>query len=179
MGQPQQSMGVIDRPVATGGRAARRQERASERARALFAEYGADVERVCRGLLRDANEAEDAAQQTFLAAYRALLGGTDPREPGAWLATIARHECFHRVNARRGAAVPTPALDETPHHGDVHAQAVLNLHAERLRREIRRLPAPQRDAIMLREYAGLSYDEVALELGVSRPAAHSLLVRAR
>ena len=39
---------------------------------------------VCRLILRDPVEAEDAAQQTFLSAYRALLRGTTPREPDAW-----------------------------------------------------------------------------------------------
>ena len=72
-----------------------------------------------------------------------------------------------------------PELDEAAHPRDVHGQALANLHAERLRREIRRLPAPQRDAILLREFAGLSYEELARELGVTRPAVHSLLVRAR
>ena len=44
---------------------------------------------LCRLLLRDHHEAEDASQQTFVSAYRALLRGTEPREAGPWLAAIA------------------------------------------------------------------------------------------
>ena len=162
-----------------GDLAARREERARARTDAIFATYGAEVERVCRGLLRNAADAEDAKQQTFLSAYRALLGGTEPRDVPAWLATIARHECYRQSAARKQAAVPAVAIEEAPDLADVHTQAVANLSAARLRREIRRLPSLQRDAIILREFAGLSYDELARELGVTRPAAHSLLVRAR
>ena len=162
-----------------GDLAARREDRARARADAIFAAYGAEVERVCRGLLRNAADAEDAKQQTFLSAYRALLGGTEPRDVPAWLATIARHECYRQSAARKQAAVPALEIEEAPDLADVHTQAVANLSAARLRREIRRLPSLQRDAIVLREFAGLSYDELARELGVTRPAAHSLLVRAR
>jgi DNA-directed RNA polymerase specialized sigma24 family protein len=48
---------------------------------------------VCRLNLRDRHDAEDATQQTFLSAYRSLLGGREPNDPPAWLATIARNEC--------------------------------------------------------------------------------------
>jgi RNA polymerase sigma factor (sigma-70 family) len=163
-----------------GDLAARREERARARTDAIFAAHGDEVERVCRALLRDPTDAEDAKQQTFLSAYRALLGGTEPRDVPAWLATIARHECYRVSAARKAAAIPALAiLDEAADPADVHTQAVANLSAARLRREIRRLPSLQRDAILLREFAGLSYDELARELGVTRPAAHSLLVRAR
>src|SRR5262249_39852848 len=132
-----------------------------------------------RAFLRDATEAEDAVQQTFLSAWQALRRGTDPRDEAAWLATIARNECFHRANARRRAPLPAFELDEHPHPGDVHTQAVANELSSQLQDEIRLLPGLQREAIVLREYVGLSYDEVADELGVTRSAIHSLLVRAR
>ena len=49
----------------------------------LFAEYGRTVHGLCRALLRDRAEAEDAAQQTFLSAHRALLTKEwTPLEPG-------------------------------------------------------------------------------------------------
>jgi DNA-directed RNA polymerase specialized sigma24 family protein len=70
---------------------------------------------VCRLLLRDRVEAEDAAQQTFLSAYRALLAGQEPRDPSAWLGTIARNECRARLRARRAepqALMREPAGDE-------------------------------------------------------------------
>src|SRR5262245_42861004 len=62
----------------------------------LYREHGPAVARLCRSLLRDSSEAEDAAQQVFLSAHRALLNGSAPRDPLAWLLTVARHECYAR-----------------------------------------------------------------------------------
>src|SRR5579864_3603164 len=137
------------------------------------------VEQTCRSLLRDRHEAEDATQQTFLSAYRALLGGTAPREPDAWLATIARNECLRRIRTGMREPLSRPEIVAADDQADVHSEAVSNLHAARLRKEIERLPGMQREVVLLREFAGLSYEELAAELGVSRRAIHSLLFRAR
>jgi DNA-directed RNA polymerase specialized sigma24 family protein len=51
-------------------------------------------------LLRNEHEAEDAAQQTFLAAYRSMRNGVEPRHPAAWLATIARNEWWAAIERR-------------------------------------------------------------------------------
>jgi DNA-directed RNA polymerase specialized sigma24 family protein len=75
-------------------------EAAGEQLSELFEEHGRMVFGLCRLLLRDADEAEDAAQQVFLSAHRSMLGGTEPREPAAWLATIARNECHTRIRGR-------------------------------------------------------------------------------
>ena len=79
---------------------------AAARLAELFEEHAPLVLGLCRGLLRDATEAEDAAQQTFLSAYRSLLAGTAPREPAAWLATIARNECRTRARDRMREPLP-------------------------------------------------------------------------
>ena len=144
----------------------------------LFERHGATVEAVCRRMLFDASEAQDAIQQTFLAAFQALLAGTEPRDAGAWLATIARNECLRRI--RLGGSRPL-ALVEEPEDiaADVHEQAAAHVSATLLWREIADLPQSQRDAVVLREFGGRSYDQVAAELGVSTAAVESLLFRAR
>ena len=78
---------VTTSPEPFEGRLAR--EAARSHGAALFAEHGTLIQRICRRLLRDEFEAEDAAQQTFLSAYKALLGGAEPRDGEAWLATEA------------------------------------------------------------------------------------------
>lgn len=133
---------------------------------------------VCRLNLRDADEAEDAAQQVFLSAYRSLLSGTVPRNPGAWLATIARHEARARAQTRRlrpvGLDTEREAESRTLEE-QVDARAQLSeLHAG-----IAALPEKQREAVVLRDFYGLRYDEVARALGTSRPAVEALLFRAR
>ncbi len=133
---------------------------------------------ICRGMLRNAHDAEDAAQQTFLSAYTSLAGGTMPREPAAWLATIARNECRTRAQRRMREPLPGENL-EVAAGGDPAEQAVRSEEVESLRHALARLPGQQRHAFLLREFSGLSYEELADELGVSRPAVESLLFRAR
>jgi RNA polymerase sigma-70 factor (ECF subfamily) len=133
---------------------------------------------ICRGMLRNAHDAEDAAQQTFLSAYASLADGTVPREPAAWLATIARNEC--RTRAHRRMREPLPEGEFEPVGGVNPADlAVRAEEVASLRRALACLPGQQRHALVLREFSGLSYDELADELGVTRPAVESLLFRAR
>ena len=137
------------------------------------------IERICRRLLRDEFEAEDAAQQTFLSAYKALLGGVEPRDGEAWLATIARNECLQRIRTRMRRPLPVIENELEDFRPGVHQLALDRLNAARLWNEISRLPQQQRDAVILREVAGLSYEELGLLLGVTRPGVESLLFRAR
>jgi RNA polymerase sigma-70 factor, ECF subfamily len=159
---------TADRPPARALPGRRRERAAGERIAALYEEHGRLVYGVCRLMLRDPVEAEDAAQQTFLSAYRALLGGQEPREPSAWLGTIARNECRTRLRGRRTeplTLVREPVGDELQREVDRHAeiQALCAALAE--------LPPQQRDAIVLREFYGLSYAEVGAALGLSGAAA--------
>jgi RNA polymerase sigma factor (sigma-70 family) len=137
------------------------------------------VAKLCRILLRDADESEDAAQQVFLNAYRAVGDGVTPLNVRAWLAQIARNECRSRV--RRAAAHPEAPLSELFADGgldpaDAAAQRVL---VARLRHELAALPDRQREAVLLREFRGLSYEELAAAMDETGPAVESLLQRAR
>ena len=145
---------------------------AAARLAELFDAHAATVLGICRSLLRDVDEAEDAAQQTFLSAYRGLLGGTNPRDSGAWIATIARNECRTRIRSRMREPL---MLAEVP----AEAAPVEPIDVESLRRALAQLPRQQRKAFLLREFSGLSYAELAAALGVSQPAVESLLFRAR
>jgi RNA polymerase sigma-70 factor (ECF subfamily) len=144
----------------------------------LFEEHGRMVYGVCRLMLRDRTEAEDAAQQSFLSAYRSLLNGHAPREPAPWLATIARNECRARIRGRM--AEPLALVDDS-HASPADLESVVGQRAEiaALCEALAELPVPQRDAIVLREFYGLSYEEVGAVVGVSASAVDGLLVRAR
>lgn len=140
----------------------------------LFDSQAAMVLGLCRSLLRNTHDAEDAAQQTFVSAYGSLLGGTRPRDPGAWLATIARNEC--RTRAQRRMREPLPLAES------VYAAPAAPVDAadvDALRVALAQLPGQQRQAFVLREFSGLSYDELAAALGITVPAVESLLFRAR
>jgi RNA polymerase sigma-70 factor (ECF subfamily) len=147
----------------------------------LFDQHASMVLGLCRLLLRDHHEAEDAAQQTFVSAYRSMLRGSDPRDPAPWLAAIARNECRARIRKRMRAPI---AID-----GEIEAQLadpedlveVADRRAElaEITTAMADLPTRQREAVALRDFLGLSYEEVASTLSVSVPVVESLLFRAR
>src|SRR6476620_730787 len=143
----------------------------------LFREHGASVQMICSSMLLDRGEAEDAAQQVFLAAFRALANGTVPRKPAAWLATIARNECRARAQTRP----PVATSDELVDSADTDPSVLLLRHAQvsAVWDAIGELPPAQREALLLREVRGLSYDELADDLQLTRPSIRSLLTRAR
>jgi RNA polymerase sigma factor (sigma-70 family) len=132
---------------------------------------------LCRFLLRDATEAEDATQQVFLSAQRAVLAGVMPRDPAAWLATIARNECRARIRVRMREPLALP--DVPADLADPLATAIRTADLELLWSALAELPRRQRNAFLLRELGGLSYAELGAALGVTRPAVESLLFRAR
>jgi len=143
----------------------------------LFAEHGRMVLGLCRLLLRDPVEAEDAAQQVFVSAYQALLRGSMPRDDGAWLAAIARNECRSRIRARMREPLALPELpSDLP---DPLAAAIRATDLRAVWTALGTLPRRQRNALVLRELGGLSYHELGRALGISHSAVESLLFRAR
>src|SRR4051794_28524886 len=83
-------------------RLARLAARGDERAfGALYARHQAGVTRYCRGILRHAADAEDAAQNAMMAAFKALEGGTVPMRVKPWLYRIAHNEAISLARRRR------------------------------------------------------------------------------
>jgi len=145
---------------------------------AFFTAHGRTVFAVCRAILRDADEAADATQATFLSAHEALLKGAEIRDPGAWLATIARNECRGRVQRRQGRPLPLRVEEfagSITTEDDVERRATVS----HLRAAIADLPEQQREAVVLRDLYGLRYGEIGAALGVSLPSVEALLFRAR
>lgn len=167
-------MSVVARAVADGPDARAVGTRTGE----LFATHGRMVFALCRAVMRDQNDAEDATQATFLSAHEALVRGVVVREPGSWLATIARNECRARLRSRRAEPLPLH-VDELAGsvtlEDDVHRRATV----AHLRAAISVLPEKQREAVILRDLYGLRYGEISVALDISRPSVEALLFRAR
>ncbi len=152
-------------------------KRAGRRLNELFDAQGASILQLCRLILRDPIEAEDAAQQTFLSAYRALLRGTTPREPEAWLAQIARNECRARLRRRELAAVPLEV--EAEEARDVSDVAAGHEQLRAVASAIEELPTRQRQAVVLSDLRGLSNNEVARAMSLAPGTVEALLYRGR
>ena len=134
----------------------------------------------CLSRLRDNEEAQDAAQTTFLYVLKALDGGVVPRHERAWLLKIADNVCHStRRSGRRRRAVTSSA---DPTELEVAAESLsaqTRDDVRNLRVALGRLPKSQRRALLLREWQGMSYAEVAEELQLSIPAVEALLFRGR
>ena len=151
---------------------------AGTRTAELFEEHSRMVYGLCRALLRDPDDADDATQATFVSAYTSLLGGGVVREPAAWLATIARNECTARGRARMREPLPLLDADLGHTHGPEAELERKSVVAE-LQNAISQLPEKQREAVVLRDLYGLRYTEVSAALGMSIASVESLLFRAR
>jgi RNA polymerase sigma factor (sigma-70 family) len=152
---------------------------AAETAEHLFQEHSGWIYGYCLRVLRSPEEAEDALQTTYLNACRSLNEGTRPQAGSAWLLRIAQNVCLTRLRSsgRRGKverAQDITVLEETvaaPERSDHELMGLVDA--------LEGLPERQRRAILLREWQGLSYREVARELDVSQASVETLIFRAR
>lgn len=145
----------------------------------LFEQYGPQLYRFCLGRLRSPEEAEDAVQSTFLRVYKSLGKGTAPEYEAAWLYKIAHNVCLsrHEVVGRRRAFETLQDFDEIE-----YALAAPESHHEELAGlsdALAEMPANLRQAILLREWQGLSYAEIAVAMDTTVSAVETLIFRAR
>jgi len=145
----------------------------------LFEEYGPQLYRFCLGRMRSREEAEDALQSTFLRVHKALAKGTVPEFEAAWLYKIAHNVCLsrHDVIGRRGKHETAQDLDTIE-----YALAAPEEHHDELvglSDALADMPPKLRQAILLREWQGLSYAEIATAMGTTVSAVETLIFRAR
>jgi RNA polymerase sigma factor (sigma-70 family) len=118
-------------------------------------------------------------QSTFLNAFRGIKRGVVPELEAAWLFKIAENVCLTRRRSswRRDRIESAADLDlveaVTPAPGRLADELIGLQHV------LEQMPESQRSAILLREWQGLSYREIAAELELSQSAVETLLFRAR
>jgi RNA polymerase sigma factor (sigma-70 family) len=148
--------------------------------RALYERHAGRLYAFCLHRLGSREEAEDAVQTTFLNAFRGLRRGVVPEAESAWLFKIAENVCLTRRRStwRRGR-VESPSdmqalQDVTPARETDGGDELIPLGDA-----LAAMPETQRRAILLREWQGLSYKEIAAELDMSQAAVETLIFRAR
>jgi RNA polymerase sigma factor (sigma-70 family) len=144
----------------------------------LFTRHSAEIYRYCLRRLQKPEEAEDALQATYLNAWRSLKGGFQPDNPRPWLFQIAANVCTSSLRSKLGGArleLREPeALENLVQVEQNERDAFLDLTEA-----VRELPDRQRRALVLRDWQGLAYDEIAARMAVSDAAVETLLFRAR
>jgi RNA polymerase sigma factor (sigma-70 family) len=130
----------------------------------------------CRHMLGSAEEAEDAVQHTFLAAYRTLTESGQRIELRPWLYSVARNRCLSVLRARREHpvdTVPEPATE------NLAAEVQRREELRHVLRDLAALPEEQRAALVLAELGDVPHAEIADVLDCPQPRVKALVFQAR
>lgn len=144
---------------------------------ALVRRHQAAVYRVALRMLGSEADAQDATQESFVRAWRGLERFRRESAVSTWLYRIVTRRCLDAIAARQ----PTEDLHQIELDAGVDPADTAE-QRERLRavtRAIAGLPGEQRAALVLREFEGLSYDQLADVLNTSVPAVKGRIHRAR
>ncbi|HET9738024.1 MAG TPA: sigma-70 family RNA polymerase sigma factor [Solirubrobacteraceae bacterium] len=145
----------------------------------LYERHAARIHGYCLHQLGSREEAEDAVQTTFMNAFRALRKGVVPEAEAAWLFKIAENVCLSRRRSSwRRNRIESPAdfaaIEEIVPGPNRQRDELIGIEDA-----LASMPEQQRRAILLREWQGLSYREIAAELELSQSAVETLIFRAR
>jgi len=135
---------------------------------------------LARWLLRSRSDAEDVAQEAMLRAFRFFRGfnGGDAR---AWLLQIVRNTCYTWMEKNRSVELTTEFNEEVHQQpsDSPEALAIAGDNRERLARALETVPPRFREVLVLREFEGCSYKEIAAITAVPIGTVMSALARAR
>jgi len=148
----------------------------------LLEAYQRPVFNLCYRMLGNAQDAEDAAQETFLRAYQSLRRYDNSRPFSTWLLSIAAHYCIDQIRKRRVQIVsveelPVPDLPE-PSPG-MESNLSKKEEQQRIKAVIGVLDATDRAAVVMYYWYDFSYEEICQALSLSLSALKSRLHRAR
>ena len=142
----------------------------------LYRRHAPEIFRYTFAVLGNRADAEDVTQATFVNALRAIERGEQPRKPGNWLLAISHNLMRQRFRQERARPAQVELDGDLPQplQTDDNAPSVGELVSA-----LGRIPPSQREAIVMREFEGRSYAEIAEILGVTTSALETLLFRAR
>ena len=144
--------------------------------------YQRPVFNLCYRMLGDPEEAEDAAQETFLRAYDHIRRYDSGRSFSTWILSIAAHYCIDQLRKRRMTflsmdSLPNLELPDT----NPGPEAAFHRHEDqqRIKALLSTLNPPDRAAVVMYYWYDFSYDEIADTLKLTVSAVKSRLHRAR
>jgi RNA polymerase sigma-70 factor (ECF subfamily) len=144
---------------------------------ALVDRYGQPITSLCYASTLDRAEAEDLTQEIFLSAWRKLASFRGEAAFSTWLFALARNACIDR--SRRTAARPQQQLATTTSEEMTAVDEADSTTVAAILALARTLSEPLRQALLLRDIQGLSYDEIATIQGVPVGTVRSRIASAR
>ena len=131
---------------------------------------------LCRHMLRSREDAEDALQQAFASAFRALPSKEQPAQIKPWLYTIARNRCLTMLRARR--ETPVDEVVQEPTAG-LSAEVEQRAELRELLADLGHLPERQKTALVLSEVGALDHAQIAQVLECETKQVKALVFQAR
>ena len=154
--------------------------------REIYERYEGRVQGVCKRMLACPEDAEEATQETFLRVYQGLGRFNGRYQLGAWVSRIATNVCLDMIRAKKRRPSEPRKIEDLEHEvespqgeGDPEWNALRRANAETVRSTLESLPRLHRAAIVLRDFDGLSYVDIASKLSISEKQTKALLHRAR
>jgi RNA polymerase sigma factor (sigma-70 family) len=137
--------------------------------------------RIATALLGDADEAADAVQDAFVAAYRSLGKLSEGSPFGPWFRTILRNDCRDRLRSprRRSGPVTEEALRTLGENRGASELAEQNELAGIIHSGLAALSVGHREILVMKELEGLNYAEIAAATGIPAGTVASRLHHAR
>jgi RNA polymerase sigma-70 factor (ECF subfamily) len=140
----------------------------------LYVRFADDVGAYAQSIVRDPHVAEDITQLVFAKLIKAIVKYERRDVPfGAWLIRVSRNVALDHLRASR--QIPLAEVRTSDEGGE----QVGFERALCLREALHRLPANQREVLVLRHVAGLSPREIAERLGKTEASVHGLHHRGR
>jgi RNA polymerase sigma factor (sigma-70 family) len=147
---------------------------------ALAARYEPRLLWLCRRMLKSTEDAEDALQEVFVSAFKAITSGDYEIRVRPWLYRIATNRCINHLRGGAGT-VGVDTMDDryATSERTVFDDLISRDDFRQLVCDIQSLPERQRVAVISREIEGMSYGRIAVEMDTTVAGVKSLLVRAR
>ena len=146
----------------------------------MYRRYSARVRGICRRMLANSDDAQEAVQETFLKAYVALPQFNGNYRLGAWLGRIASNVCLDALRARGRVAQVVPLRPDSEALGiETSAEEVVVGREPELAESMGGIQPLHARALVMRGVEGLSHREIAGQLSMTPAQVKALLHRAR
>lgn len=151
---------------------------------AIYERYSPRVQGICRRLLKQTHDAEEAQQETFMKIFTGLPHFNGRYQLGAWVGKIATNVCLDHIRSKWRRPVDstdqTDLIDISDGSADGPEDAFMKGdERQRVREVLTGLAPTHRAALALREFEGMSYSDIGVALGMSEPQVKALIHRAR
>ncbi len=151
----------------------------------IFQQYERQIYGFIYRMMGNPEDANDLTQECFIRAYKALAQTSDDLNVSAWLHRIASNACLDVL--RRRQRIRWLPWESHKHeqllHGkpidDPERRAISNETQASVQRVLNQMSPRNRMALILREYEGMSCEDIGRIMGLSRSAVKSVLFRGR